>query len=127
MAAKKRIDIPFILENNEYGKLEFVKLYDEVVTKANLTPAQQNCFIIYCVEIGNYIKLELEILEEGEVILAGNKTPIPNPKVNMKQSALKSFMAAAIQLGITPKSKLKSTTKAKMSTLEILKNKSKNG
>jgi hypothetical protein len=36
-------------------------------------------------------------------------------------------MMAATQLGLTPKSKLKSTGKAKMSMLDTLKNKAKSG
>jgi P27 family predicted phage terminase small subunit len=127
MATKKKIDIPFILFLNKYGKIEYERLFVEEIQKVDLTPAQQNTFIIYCAEYGNYVQLELEIQIEGLIIKAGNGTLIPNPKVAMKQACFKSLMMAATQLGLTPKSKLKSTGKAKMSMLDTLKSKAKSG
>ena len=127
MARKKKIEVPFILLENKYGSREYESLYNEVIVNGELTPAQQNIFLVYCIEYGNFIKLELEIIAEGEVITAGNKTKIPNPKCALKQSALKSFMSAATQLGLTPKTKIKTGTKVALTPLDIMRTKSKKG
>jgi len=64
---------------------------------------------------------------EGSTIIAGNGTEIPNPKHAMKQSSFNAMMKAAMQIGITPKSRIKSTTKAKMSKLDSIRIAAKNG
>ena len=122
-----KIEIPLILEKNKYGKEEYLRLYDEVLGSGKVEVKEQFAFLTYCAEYGNYIQFELDMQKEGSTIIAGNRTKIPNPKHAMKQSSFNAMMKAAMQIGITPKSRLKSTTKAKMSKLELLKQKSKNG
>lgn len=122
-----KIEVPLILQNNKYGKVEYLRLFSEVIESGKVELKEQFAFVTYCAEYGNYVQFELDMQKEGTTIIAGNGTEIPNPKHAMKQSSFNAMMKAAMQLGITPKSRLKSTTKAKMSKLELLKQKSKNG
>lgn len=124
---KTKIEIPLILENNKHGKAEYLRLYDEVLGSGKVEAKEQFAFITYCAELGNYIDFELAIQKEGTTIIAGNGTEIPNPKHAMKQSSFNAMYKAAMQIGITPKSRIKGTTKAKMSMLDSLKMKAKNG
>ena len=122
-----KIEVPLILQNNKFGKTEYLRLYSEVIESGKVELKEQFAFVTYCAEYGNYVQFELDMQKEGTTIIAGNGTEIPNPKHAMKQSSFNAMMKAAMQIGITPKSRLKSTTKAKMSKLELLKQKSKNG
>ena len=122
-----KIEIPNILEKNLYGKEEYLKLYDEVLGSGKVEAKEQFAFITYCAEYGNYTKFELDMQVEGSTIIAGNGTEIPNPKHAMKQSSFNAMMKAAMQIGITPKSRIKSTTKAKMSKLDSIRELAKNG
>ena len=122
-----KIEVPNILINNKFGKEEYLKLYDEVLGSGKVEAKEQFAFITYCAEYGNYTKFELDMQVEGSTIIAGNGTEIPNPKHAMKQSSFNAMMKAAMQIGITPKSRIKSTTKAKLSKLDLLKEKSKHG
>lgn len=115
------MEIPIILEQNTYGKIEYQKNYESVVVEGNLSAKEQFIFIAYCVEYGNYIQLELDLKKEGLTSIAGNGTEIPNPKYGMKTTAFAQMVRAAMQLGITPKTKLKSATKVKMSKLDSLR------
>jgi len=122
-----KIEVPNILINNKFGKEEFLKLYDEVLGSGKVEAKEQFAFITYCAEYGNYVKFELDMQVEGSTIIAGNGTEIPNPKHAMKQSSFNAMMKAAMQIGITPKSRIKSTTKAKMSKLDSIRIAAKNG
>ena len=122
-----KIEVPNILINNKFGKEEYLKLYDEVLGSGNVEAKEQFAFITYCAEYGNYTKFELDMQVEGSTIIAGNGTEIPNPKHAMKQSSFNAMMKAAMQIGITPKSRIKSTTKAKMSKLDSIRIAAKNG
>ena len=124
---KNKIEIPNILAKNLYGKEEYLKLYEEVLGSGKVETKEEFAFITYCAEYGNYTKFELDMQNEGSTIIAGNGTEIPNPKHAMKQSSFNAMMKAAMQIGITPKSRIKSTTKAKMSKLDSLRNAAKNG
>ena len=124
---KNKIEIPNILINNKFGKEEYLKLYDEVLGSGKVEAKEQFAFITYCAEYGNYTKFELDMQVEGSTIIAGNGTEIPNPKHAMKQSSFNAMMKAAMQIGITPKSRIKSTTKAKMSKLDSIRIAAKNG
>jgi P27 family predicted phage terminase small subunit len=122
-----KIEIPLILQNNRFGKVEYLRLYDEVLGVGKVETKEEFAFITYCAEYGNYIQFELDMQKEGSTIIAGNGTEIPNPKHAMKQSSFNAMMKAAMQIGITPKSRIKSNTKAKLSRLDLLKDKSKHG
>ena len=122
-----KIEVPNILINNKFGKEEYLKLYDEVLGSGKVEAKEQFAFITYCAEYGNYVKFELDMQVEGSTIIAGNGTEIPNPKHAMKQSSFNAMMKAAMQIGITPKSRIKSTTKAKMSKLDSIRIAAKNG
>ena len=122
-----KIEIPNILINNKFGKEEYLKLYEEVLGSGKVEAKEQFAFITYCAEYGNYTKFELDMQVEGSTIIAGNGTEIPNPKHAMKQSSFNAMMKAAMQIGITPKSRIKSTTKAKMSKLDSIREFAKNG
>ena len=124
---KNKIEIPNILINNKFGKEEYLKLYDEVLGSGKVEAKEQFAFITYCAEYGNYTKFELDMQVEGSTIIAGNGTEIPNPKHAMKQSSFNAMMKAAMQIGITPKSRIKSTAKAKMSKLDSIRELAKNG
>jgi P27 family predicted phage terminase small subunit len=124
---KNKIEIPNILINNKFGKEEYLKLYNEVLGSGKVEAKEQFAFITYCAEYGNYTKFELDMQVEGSTIIAGNGTEIPNPKHAMKQSSFNAMMKAAMQIGITPKSRIKSTTKAKMSKLDSIREFAKNG
>jgi P27 family predicted phage terminase small subunit len=124
---KNKIEIPNILINNKFGKEEYLKLYDEVLGNGKVEAKEEFAFITYCAEYGNYVKFELDMQVEGSTIIAGNGTEIPNPKHAMKQSSFNAMMKAAMQIGLTPKSRIKSTTKAKMSKLDSLREMAKNG
>ena len=124
---KSKIEIPNILEKNLYGKEEYLKLYEEVLGSGKVEAKEEFAFITYCAEYGNYTKFELDMQVEGSTIIAGNGTEIPNPKHAMKQSSFNAMMKAAMQIGITPKSRIKSTTKAKMSKLDSIRIAAKNG
>lgn len=115
----KKIKIPLILQNNEVGKSTYLELYNDVA--ANLSAAEKLTFINYCVEYGNYVQYELMLKKEGVTVVAGNGTEIPHPLFNIKQTSYNAMMKAAMQLGLTPKSKIKSTAKAKISKLEDLR------
>jgi P27 family predicted phage terminase small subunit len=122
-----KIEVPNILINNKFGKEEFLKLYDEVLGNGKVEAKELFAFVTYCAEYGNYVKFELDMQVEGSTIIAGNGTEIPNPKHAMKQSSFNAMMKAAMQIGLTPKSRIKSTTKAKMSKLDSIREFSKNG
>ena len=122
-----KIEVPNILINNKFGKEEYLKLYDEVLGSGKVEAKEQFAFITYCAEYGNYVKFELDMQVEGSTIIAGNGTEIPNPKHAMKQSSFNAMMKAAMQIGITPKSRIKSTTKAKISKLDSIRIAAKNG
>lgn len=122
-----KIEVPNILINNKFGKEEYLKLYEEVLGSGKVEAKEQFAFITYCAEYGNYTKFELDMQVEGSTIIAGNGTEIPNPKHAMKQSSFNAMMKAAMQIGITPKSRIKSTTKAKMSKLDSIRIAAKNG
>ena len=122
-----KIEVPNILINNKFGKEEYLKLYEEVLGSGKVEAKEQFAFITYCAEYGNYVKFELDMQVEGSTIIAGNGTEIPNPKHAMKQSSFNAMMKAAMQIGITPKSRIKSTTKAKMSKLDSIRIAAKNG
>ena len=122
-----KIEVPNILINNKFGKEEYLKLYDEVLGSGKVEAKEQFAFITYCAEYGNYTKFELDMQVEGSTIIAGNGTEIPNPKHAMKQSSFNAMMKAAMQIGITPKSRIKSTTKAKISKLDSIRIAAKNG
>ena len=122
-----KIEVPNILINNKFGKEEYLKLYDEVLGSGKVEAKEQFAFITYCAEYGNYTKFELDMQVEGSTIIAGNGTEIPNPKHAMKQSSFNAMMKAAMQIGITPKSRIKSTTKAKMSKLDSIRIAAKHG
>lgn len=124
---KKGIEVPLILQNNKYGKVEYLRLFSEVIESGKVELKEQFAFITYCAEFGNYVQFELDMQKEGSTIIAGNGTEIPNPKHAMKQSSFNAMMKAAMQIGITPKSRIKSSTKAKLSKLDILKDMAKNG
>jgi len=124
---KKEIEVPLILQNNKYGKVEYLRLFSEVIESGKVELKEQFAFITYCAEYGNYVQFELDMQKEGSTIIAGNGTEIPNPKHAMKQSSFNAMYKAAMQIGITPKSRIKGTTKAKMSMLDSLKMKAKNG
>lgn len=124
---KKQIEVPLILQNNKFGKVEYLRLYAEVIGSGKVELKEQFAFITYCAEYGNYVQFELDMQKEGSTIIAGNGTEIPNPKHAMKQSSFNAMMKAAMQIGITPKSRIKSSTKAKLSKLDILKDMAKNG
>ncbi len=124
---KKEIEVPLILQNNKYGKVEYLRLYSEVIESGKVELKEQFAFITYCAEFGNYVQFELDMQKEGSTIIAGNGTEIPNPKHAMKQSSFNAMMKAAMQIGITPKSRIKSSTKAKLSKLDMLKDMAKNG
>ncbi len=124
---KTTIEIPLVLEKNKHGKSEYLKLYGEVLGSGKVELKEQFAFITYCAEYGNYIDFELAMQAEGSTIIAGNGTEIPNPKHAMKQSSFNAMMKAAMQIGLTPKSRIKSTTKAKMSKLDSLRELAKNG
>lgn len=124
---KKEIEVPLILQNNKYGKVEYLRLFSEVIESGKVELKEQFAFITYCAEFGNYVQFELDMQKEGSTIIAGNGTEIPNPKHAMKQSSFNAMMKAAMQIGITPKSRIKSSTKAKLSKLDILKDMAKNG
>ena len=119
--AKKtnEIEFPLILQNNEYGKQIYSELYESVAK--DLGTAEKLIFTTYCVEYGNYIQYELQLKKEGVTVLAGNGTEIPHPLFNIKQTSYNAMMKAAMQLGVTPKSKIKSTTKAKISKIDLLR------
>jgi P27 family predicted phage terminase small subunit len=121
-----KIEIPNILINNKFGKEEFLKLYDEVLGNGKVEAKELFAFVTYCAEYGNYTQFELDIQKNGPTIIAGNGTEIPNPKHAMKQSSFNAMMKAAMQIGLTPKSRIKSTTKAKMSKLDLLREMAKN-
>jgi P27 family predicted phage terminase small subunit len=123
---KDKIEVPNILINNKFGKEEFLKLYDEVLGSGKVEAKELFAFVTYCAEYGNYVKFELDMQVEGSTIIAGNGTEIPNPKHAMKQSSFNAMMKAAMQIGLTPKSRIKSTTKAKMSKLDSLREMAKN-
>jgi P27 family predicted phage terminase small subunit len=120
-----KIEIPLILQNNKFGKIEFIRLFEEVLGSGKVESKEEFAFITYCAEYGNYVQFELDMQKEGSTIIAGNGTEIPNPKHAMKQSSFNAMMKAAMQIGITPKSRIKSTTKAKLSKLDLIKEKSK--
>lgn len=122
-----KIEVPLILQNNKFGKVEYLRLYAEVLGSGKVEPKEEFAFITYCSEYGNYIDFELAMQKEGSTIIAGNGTEIPNPKHAMKQSSFNAMYKAAMQIGITPKSRIKSNTKAKLSKLDILKDMAKNG
>jgi P27 family predicted phage terminase small subunit len=124
---KKEIEVPLILQNNKYGKVEYLRLYSEVIESGKVELKEQFAFITYCAEYGNYVQFELDMQKEGSTIIAGNGTEIPNPKHAMKQSSFNAMMKAATQIGITPKSRIKNTTKAKLSKLDLLKKMAENG
>lgn len=124
---KKEIEVPLILQNNKFGKVEYLRLFSEVIESGKVELKEQFAFITYCAEFGNYVQFELDMQKEGSTIIAGNGTEIPNPKHAMKQSSFNAMMKAAMQIGITPKSRIKSSTKAKLSKLDILKDMAKNG
>ena len=121
-----KIEVPNILINNKFGKEEFLKLYDEVLGNGKVEAKELFAFVTYCAEYGNYTQFELDIQKYGATIIAGNGTEIPNPKHAMKQSSFNAMMKAAMQIGLTPKSRIKSTTKAKMSKLDSLRELAKN-
>ena len=120
-------EIPLILKENKYGEEEYLRLYDEVLGSGKVEAKEQFAFLTYCAEYGNYVQFELDMQKEGTTITAGNGTKIPNPKHAMKQSSFNAMMKAAMQIGITPKSRVKSSTKAKLSKLDMLKDMAKNG
>jgi len=124
---KDKIEVPNILINNKFGKEEFLKLYDEVLGNGKVEAKELFAFVTYCAEYGNYTQFELDIQKYGATIIAGNGTEIPNPKHAMKQSSFNAMMKAAMQIGLTPKSRIKSTTKAKMSKLDSIREFAKNG
>lgn len=124
---KKEIEVPLILQNNKFGKVEYLRLYAEVIESGKVELKEQFAFITYCAEFGNYVQFELDMQKEGSTIIAGNGTKIPNPKHAMKQSSFNAMMKAAMQIGITPKSRIKSSTKAKLSKLDVLKKMAENG
>lgn len=122
-----KIEVPLILQNNKFGKVEYLRLYSEVIESGKVELKEQFAFITYCAEFGNYVQFELDMQKEGSTIIAGNGTEIPNPKHAMKQSSFNAMMKAAMQIGITPKSRIKSSAKAKLSKLDMLKDMAKNG
>jgi P27 family predicted phage terminase small subunit len=121
-----KIKIPEILEKNEHGKIEYLKLHHEFIELKEIEPMEQFCFITYCIEYGNFIKLEMDLQAEGLTLKAGNGTIMPNPKYAMKQNSFNSMMKAALHLGLTPKSRLKKAVKVKLSMLDSLREKAKN-
>lgn len=111
----------------EYGKQEWNKLYKELEEKLTINSFDLNVFAMYCDALGNYRYSSEQIIKMGSVVKTKNGMPLENPHCYLMERYRKSFVSLAVQLGLTPKSKLKSTAKAKMSKLELLKQKSKNG
>jgi P27 family predicted phage terminase small subunit len=112
----KNIEIPSILENNQYGKIEWIEKHDE-----------KWVLITYCSNYGNWVSAEIRLQQEGLITYAGNGTPIPNPLFGLQQGYFNSMMKAAMQIGLTPKTKIKSGAKAKITKLAALKQESKIG
>lgn len=127
MGKQLKIDIPEILENNEYGKIEWIEKYDEFIKSGKLSESEKWTLIVYCSNYGNWKSAEIRLQQQGLITYAGNKTPIPNPLFGLQQGYFNSMMKAAMQIGITPKTRLKNGTKAKVSKLELLKDQSKIG
>jgi P27 family predicted phage terminase small subunit len=122
--AKEKIVVPSILQKNKYGQKEYIDNYQEVVVNGNLTGKEIFCFVSYCVEYGNYMQLEADLVKEGLTCIAGNGTEIPNPKYNMKLASFNAMLKAAMQLNMTPKSRQKKTI-AKMHKLDGIRNQAK--
>jgi P27 family predicted phage terminase small subunit len=111
----------------EYGKQEWIKNFSELEEKLTINAFDLNTFAMYCDALGNYRYSSEQIIKLGSVMKSKSGTPMENPHCYLMERYRKSFVSLAVQLGLTPKSKLKSTTKAKMSRLDLLKEKSKHG
>jgi P27 family predicted phage terminase small subunit len=124
---EKNIEIPSILENNQYGKIEWIEKHDEFIKSGKLSEAEKWVMITYCSNYGNWVSAEIRLQQEGLITYAGNGTPIPNPLFGLQQGYFNSMMKAAMQIGLTPKTKIKSGAKAKITKLASLKQESKIG
>lgn len=111
----------------EYGKQEWVKNYSELEEKLTINAFDLNTFAMYCDALGNYRFSSEQIIKMGSVMKSKSGTPMENPHCYLMERYRKSFVSLAVQLGLTPKSKIKSNTKAKMSRLDILRKDAKNG
>jgi P27 family predicted phage terminase small subunit len=111
----------------EYGKLEWKNLIKSMEDKNLLTDFDLNLFAMYCDALGNYRKCSEDVILRGAVVKSKNGMPLENPNSYLMERHRKAFINIATQLGLTPKSKIKGTLKAKMSMLDSIRLKSKNG
>lgn len=111
----------------EYGKEEWNKNYTELEEKLNINSFDLNTFAMYCDALGNYRFSNEQIIKMGSVLKSKSGTPMENPHCYLKERYRKSFVSLAVQLGLTPKSKIKSSSKAKITKLASLKQESKIG
>jgi P27 family predicted phage terminase small subunit len=112
---------------SDYGKLEWKRLITEMEEKNLVGTFDLNIFAMYCDALGNYRKCSEDVIKRGAVVKSKNGMPLENPNSYLMERHRKAFVSLAVQLGLTPKSKIKGTTKAKMSMLDSLKIKAKNG
>lgn len=111
----------------EYGKQEWIKNFSELEEKLTINAFDLNTFAMYCDALGNYRYSSEQIIKLGSVMKSKSGTPMENPHCYLMERYRKSFVSLAVQLGLTPKSKLKSNGRAKMSKLDIIRNAAKNG
>lgn len=62
---------------------------------------------LYAQSIADYWRLRDEIATEGEVITAPNSYRQANPKCGLRSAAYREALAAAVQLGISPTSRIR--------------------
>ena len=112
---------------SDYGKIEWKRLIGEMEEKNLVGTFDLNIFAMYCDALGNYRKCSEDVILRGAVVKSKNGMPLENPNSYLMERHRKAFINIATQLGLTPKSKIKGTVKAKMSMLDSIRIKSKNG
>lgn len=111
----------------EYGKQEWIKNFSELEEKLTINAFDLNTFAMYCDALGNYRYSSEQVIKLGSVMKSKSGTPMENPHCYLMERYRKSFVSLAVQLGLTPKSKIKSGVKAKITKLASLKQESKIG
>ena len=111
----------------EYGKLEWKTLIKDLEDKNLLSSFDLNLFAMYCDALGNYRFSSENIIKLGSVVKTKNGMPMENPHCYLMERYRKAFLSLAVQLGLTPKSKLKSNGRAKMSKLDSIRIAAKHG
>lgn len=105
MPEKLEASPPAPRDLSKAAKLEWDSVCAELLRLKMLHRVDLGLLAAYCIEMASYLEETKKIKKEGSVLTIQSKTgeyKMPNPRIAIKNAALKNAQALANQFGFTP-------------------------